>query len=142
LGDWLKKNKTIPIIKIKEINTEWSSATESLNSIKAAMKKKKQIAGIYAVTDFTEFIFWLYMVMSEENWDRSSFYPIDEYLKKLPKNIRKDVKTLLFSTHLQDLVEAAENITQDLKQQFNKREINLPVAKSLEEGLKFLRVID
>ena len=140
LVDWLQKNEPKPIETFKDITTEWSSAIESLNSIKSAMKMDKKIAGIYAVTDFTEFIFWLYMIFLEIKWDRNSFYPIDEYLKNFPQNIRKNVEVLLFSTQLEDLVNAAENITQDLKQQYIKRGIELPVVKSLDEGLKFLRI--
>jgi hypothetical protein len=140
--DWLEKNEAKPITTIKEITTEWSSAIESLNSIKSAMKKNNQIAGIYAVSDFTELIFWLYIILSEKSWDRNTFYPIDLYLNKLPESIRKDVETLLFSTQLKDLVDAAENIIYDLKQQFKKRGLKLPVVKSLKDGLKFLRICD
>ena len=57
-------------------------------------------------------------------------------------NIRKNVEVLLFSTRLEDLVDAAENITKDLEQQFIKRGIEFPVVKSLDEGLKFLRIWD
>lgn len=142
LIDWLDKKKPKPDKSFEEIITNWTAAIESLYSIKASAKRNNLTAGIYAVTDFIEFIFWLYMVLSEKRWDRNSFYPIDRYLRELPDTIRKNVEILLFSTQLEELALSTEKITQDLRKQLLTRGALLPEVKSLKEGLQFLRIWD
>ncbi|MCK5184630.1 MAG: hypothetical protein KAQ95_10010, partial [Candidatus Heimdallarchaeota archaeon] len=105
--------------------------------------KKSNIAGIvFAVFDFTEMIFWAYMVLQNKFSNRTMFYPMDEYLRKLPKVIRKDVEVLLYSNQMDELVLAAENITKDLKQRLIAKGGKLPIANSLEEGAQFLQQLD
>ena len=142
LIDWLKKNKPHPSETYKEIVTEWPSVIESLNAIKSTAKKSNIAGIVFAVFDFTEMIFWAYMVLQNKFWNRTMFYPMDEYLRKLPKVIRKDVEVLLYSNQMDELVLAAENITKDLKQRLIAKGGKLPIANSLEEGAQFLQQLD
>ncbi|MFX1324480.1 MAG: hypothetical protein ACFE8N_05955, partial [Promethearchaeota archaeon] len=142
LIDWLQRNKPKPDKQFEEIITEWTAVVECLYSIKASVKSKNLTGGIYAVTDFTEFIFWLYMVLLEKRWDRNSFYPIDKYLREIPDTIRKDVEKLLYSTQLDELALSTEKITQDLRTQLLTRGAKLPEVKYLDEGMQFLRIWD
>jgi len=138
LIDWLEKNKPHPSETYKEIVTEWPSVIESLNAIKSTAKKSNIAGVIFAVFDFTEIVFWAYMILQNKIWNRTIFYPIDEYLKKLPNTITKDVEVLLHSNQMDELVRAAENIVQDLQQRLISKGAKLPIAKSLEEGVQFI----
>lgn len=142
LIDWLNKNRPSPNETYKEIATEWSSLIEGLNSIKSAAKRSDLTGGLFSVTDFTEFVFWVYMILQNKTWSRNCFYPIDEYLNKLPEAIRKDMEILLFSNQLDEMAIAAENIIQDLQQRLIAKGAKLPIAKTLEEGVQFIQQWD
>ncbi|MHA2010570.1 MAG: nucleotidyltransferase domain-containing protein [Promethearchaeota archaeon] len=140
--NWLIENMDRPEKTYKEIIADWSSAVEGYHSIKSAYKKKDLIGGIYAATDFTEFMIWAYMVLQNKRWDRNNFYPLDDYIKRLPYTIQKDVKVLLSSNKLDELAKAAENVIEDFRQQLRAKNGKLPIAKTLEEALLFIRVED
>ena len=142
LIDWLEKNKPHPSETYKEIVSEWPSVIESLNAIKSTAKKSNIAGGIFAVFDFTEMVFWAYMILQNKIWNRTIFYPMDEYLKKLPNAINKDVEVLLHSNQMDELVRAAENIVQDLQQRLIAKGAKLPIAKTLEEGVQFIQQWD
>ncbi|NHJ33081.1 MAG: nucleotidyltransferase domain-containing protein [Asgard group archaeon] len=139
LLDWLEKNQPHPDETYKEIASEWPSMVEGLNAIKSAAKNQNITAGIIAVADFIEFVFWSYMILENKTWNRSPYYPIDVYLKKLPEEIRKDAEVLLCSVKLDELAKSAERITKDMNQRLLAKGAKLPIAKSLDEGLQFLQ---
>ena len=140
--DWLAHNMDRSEVTYNDIIAEWSSAVEGYYSIKSAAKKNDLIAGIYATTDLTEFFIWAYMAIQNKRWDRNSLYPIDEYIKKLPSAIKRDMEISLLSNNLDELTNAAESILENFRQQLIAKDAKLPIAKSLEEGLQFLRVED
>ena len=142
LINWLEKNKPHPSETYKGIVTEWPSVIESLNAIKSSAKKSNIAGMVFAVYDFTEIIFWAYMVLQNKNWNRTIFYPMDEYLLKLPKEIKKDVEVLLYSNQMDELVHAAEIITKNLKQRLIAKGAKLPIAKTLEEAEQFIQQWD
>ncbi|MCG3254356.1 MAG: nucleotidyltransferase domain-containing protein, partial [Candidatus Heimdallarchaeota archaeon] len=139
---WLEKNKPHSSETYKGIVTEWPSVIEALNAIKSSAKKSNIAGIVFAVFDFTEMIFWAYMILQNKIWNRTIFYPMDEYLRKLPKVIRKDAEVLLYSNQMDELVFAAENITKDLKQRLIAKGAKLPIAKSLEDGAQFIQQWD
>ncbi|MFX1573734.1 MAG: nucleotidyltransferase domain-containing protein [Promethearchaeota archaeon] len=140
--NWLADNMDKPEETYKNIIAEWSSAVEGYYTIKSAAKNNDLNAGIYATTDLTEFFIWSYMVLQNKRWDRNSLYPIDEYIKKLPEVIKTDMEILLMSNKMDELTEAAENILENFRNQLISKNVKLPFAKTLEEGLQFLRVED
>ena len=142
LIDWLEKNRPPPKETYKDIAKEWSGMIEGLNSIKSAAKKADITGGLFSVFDFTEFVFWAYMILQNKTWERNSFYPNDKYLKKLPEAIRKDVEVLLLSTDLEELAKAAEKITKDMHQRLIAKGATLPIAKTLEEAEQFIQQWD
>ena len=54
----------------------------------------------------------------------------------------EDVEVLLISTDLEELAEAAKNITNDMHQRLIAKGATLPIAKSIEEGVQFIQQWD
>jgi hypothetical protein len=140
LNIWIDENDKETHEKPKNIALEWSGLIEFLNKIRSARIGKDLIACKFAATDIARFAFWAYMILQKEKWHISVFHPADETISKLPRKIQKDVETLLLSDDFDALLEAAKNITLDLKSELIDKGVEIPTTPTLKEAEKFIQI--
>ncbi|NHJ39408.1 MAG: nucleotidyltransferase domain-containing protein [Asgard group archaeon] len=137
---WIDENYKKTDETPKNIAMEWSGLIEFLNKIRSARINKDLIACKFAATDIARFAFWAYMILQNEKWDVAVFYPADETIGKMPRKIQKEVETLLLSDNFDSLLEAAKNITLDLKDELTNKGIEIPTTNTIKEAEKFIQI--
>jgi hypothetical protein len=143
VNEWIDKNYLETNETPKNIALEWSGIVEYLNKIRSARLKKDLIACKFASTNIVEYVLWAYMILRKEKydiWEFADFHPVDETINKLPRKVQKDVETLLLSDDFDELLEAAKNVTLDLKEELINRKIEIPTTSTLEEAEKFIQI--
>lgn len=140
LKNWLKDNEKESEYTIENVISEWPSIIEFLNKVKKCSKRNDMIGLKYAVNDSIEMIIWSYNIIHGTNWSRNSFYPIEETIIKLSKQIPNKITQTLLSNDKAEIVHALEVIINDLQEELHLRGASLPIANSLEEAIKFLDV--
>ncbi|NHJ48278.1 MAG: nucleotidyltransferase domain-containing protein [Asgard group archaeon] len=143
VNEWIDENDKETKETPKNIALEWSGIIEYLNKIRSARLKKDLIACKFASTNIGEYVLWAYMILRKEKydiWEFADFHPVDETINKLPKRIQKDVETLLLSDDFDELLEAAKNITIDLKEELINKGIEIPTTTTLQDAEKFMQI--
>jgi hypothetical protein len=140
LNTWIDENDKETEEKPVNIAWEWSGLIEYLNKVRSSRIDKDLIACKFAATDIARFACWAYMILQKEKWDVSVFHPADETISKLPRKIQKDVETLLLSDDFDALLEAAKNITVDLKSELIDKGVEIPTTPSIKEAEKFIQI--
>lgn len=140
LNTWLDENDNKTNEIPKNIAMEWSGIIEYLKKIRSARINKDLIACKFAATNFVEYTLWAYMIFQNEKWKNTVFYPVDETISKLPRKIQKDVETLLLYDDFDALLEAAKNITLELKKELMDKGIEIPTTNTIKEAEKFIQI--
>lgn len=126
--------------EIKKLGLEWPGVIEYLNKSKSAEEKKNLIAGLYAACDNAEYYLWGFNLLQEERWERNSFYSIQEGLSKIQDISVFNIKQLLLSQNLTELRHSTEQLVAQFKEEAVSKGLTLPIADSLDDGKKFIRV--
>ncbi len=129
----------------KEVNTHkiasgWSGVIEYLNKSKSAEEKNNLFAGLYAACDNAEYYLWAFQLLQNETWKRNSFYSVQEGLSRLPEEIAFHITHLLQSQDLTELKHSTVQLANHLEEELLSRGATLPIAKSLDDSEKFIRV--
>jgi hypothetical protein len=140
MKNWMKENEKESQSTIENVVKEWPSIIEFLNKVKKCAERNDMIGLKYAVNDSIEMIIWSYNVIHGTNWDRNIFYPIENTIMKLSKQIPNKISVVLLSNDKAEIVQALEDIINDLQEELHLRGCSLPIASTLDEAIKFLDV--
>lgn len=138
LQQWLKEHEKQEETT-SNIALEWAGIKEYQYKIDSAAKNNDVVASSFASVEFVKYLFWAYAIMKGIFWEDNHYYPTTEYLQIIPEEIRKFVSILLQSNDLTELPKAVENCVSKLEQDLIDRNAELPIASSLDEGIKFIQ---
>ncbi|MHA1461577.1 MAG: nucleotidyltransferase domain-containing protein [Candidatus Heimdallarchaeota archaeon] len=137
--NWLNEQKLDPNENAIGIAKEWPGIIEWLNKTLSANEKGDLIGGLMAATANAEYYLWAFLLLQNKKWLRNGFYSTEEELLKLSKNIPDNIKTLLQSQNLEEIKNAAQQLTVILEEELKLRGATLPIADSLDNAKQFIQ---
>ncbi|NHJ03544.1 MAG: nucleotidyltransferase domain-containing protein [Candidatus Heimdallarchaeota archaeon] len=139
LKKWIIENQTNFETYLVEIKSDWVTVIEFLNKAKLAKERNDLSAGLYAATDNARFDLWTFATLRKIRWNKSSFFSATEVITQLPIDIQRDLKILLESTNLENILLATENLANVLTDQLKQQSFTLPIVFTLDEAMKFIQ---
>ncbi|MBD3190461.1 MAG: hypothetical protein GF308_07445 [Candidatus Heimdallarchaeota archaeon] len=127
------RNERDPVEKVLD---NWSDIIEYYNKIASAKQKNNLVAGRFAATNYSEYALWAFATLREFSKKGKTK---QEILERLPEEHQKQIKKLLQTNDLKELLTAATKVKELMEKELQQKDLELPIATTLEEARKLIK---